>query len=337
MAAGGYGYALHRRRAADGACRPRWSAAARPGRRDRRRGRARPAARARRRPAARPVPGRPDARRGDRAARADLERSPGWAGDRGLQSPVRAGARRLAAADRASSSGRPGSAIVVAALVAPRAGRGARRAVRAADARGPRRRDRGRAWPASPPAGSRCSRSCCQLASPPGPAAASCASSLTASARRLRARVLAAARGRRRDRRPRAALRAPRSGPPSCVLLPWLIGRPPTPGPAPDLAQRLDGNLAVLLFGLLLIASPPSRPAAWLARRSPQRTAAHSRKGTCTMPQRGATGSCAPCSSRDSACTARRPRGLRQRRRRRRRRPAPASPTRPSRSARTPR
>ena len=54
------------------------------------------------------------------------------------------------------------------------------------------------------------------------------------------------------------------------VLLPWLIGRLTSNLPA-DAAQRLDGNLAVLVFGLLLITvmavAPHGLHGALVARR----------------------------------------------------------------------
>ena len=54
------------------------------------------------------------------------------------------------------------------------------------------------------------------------------------------------------------------------VLLPWLIGRLTSSLPA-DAAQRLDGNLAVLVFGLLLITvmavAPHGLHGALVARR----------------------------------------------------------------------
>jgi branched-chain amino acid transport system permease protein len=82
------------------------------------------------------------------------------------------------------------------------------------------------------------------------------------------------------------------------VLLPWLIGRATSALPLdPDLAQRLDGNLAVLVFGVLLIVLTVVAPtgvvgalgslrsrALTAVRRTPSRPASYPLSGVASGP-----------------------------------------------------
>lgn len=97
------------------------------------------------------------------------------------------------------------------------------------------------------------------------------------------------------------SLRGAAAGAVLVVLLPWLVGTVVDALPVPaELAQRLDGNLALLVFGLLLVllmaAAPTGLAGAWDAARARRRSAraAGASRAPTPEPAAPAPGSAAP-------------------------------------------